>query len=309
MFVSSGTFSPMSFDEYRELESRVVGFLSDVLGSVRPQYVVLVQRKGERIFRDIFHHHALLSDGVCVYCSDEIGDIPEDCGRVLILDDSVRAGESVSRAVDAVRHGRRAEVYVATLITNVAAFERVEKIVSGFFPMEVHEDETAQSEHSEFIFQMSEGSGIRFGTGYPGLEIMSDAIEFGIIEDIVRGFLSERYGILSEYPEDNRYKKARKVTYMLSDCPDDGICTSDQKVFLHMDVGINGMLLKVEFLINPASESMDALEHRDEVSDYVERSLATEISSLGKEMRCGLEDHGCQVRGCRIRHSSENRQP
>lgn len=307
---------PESFESllsfgYVELMEKISGFMTKIIADETPDCVILVQRKGERIFRDLFHHHAILDDDVLMIGDSEVELVNPEFRNILILDDSIKTGKKVCRVLNHVRSRCPcAKVTVTTLISNSETVARIcAEYKPRFMAMEMYKDIEEQDSHSDFIFFLTNASGIRYGTGYPGLEFMAGCTDFRKMSDFVRGIITNTFAENTAWCQKNQYKDAVKVTFNLPSYHDDGVCTSDQKIFLFMDMGLKGMLVRIEFLINPSEDSIHDLEDASKVSDYAERTLGEKLEKVRSEVSRGLRDRGCLIGEPRIRRPSESRLP
>ena len=300
--------SLLSFD-YTEITRKVSVFMTEVVAEASPDCVILVQRKGDRIFRDCFHHNRILDDDVLMIGDDEIPHLDSPPRRILILDDSIKTGNSVCRVLGSLESKcPDAEITVATLISNRKAESRMHGFQGiRFIAMEMYEDAREQDENNGFIFYLTKASGIRSGTGYPGLEFMADCGDIDRMTEFIGRVITDTFGGNTVMCQRDPQKRAMKVTFHLASHPDDGICTSDQKVFLFMDVGVKGMAVRIELLINPTESSIHDLKDASEVSGYAMRMLEGNLEKMRREVSRGLHDRGCLIGEPRIRHPSESR--
>lgn len=74
-----------------------------------------------------------------------------------------------------------------------------------------------------------------------------------------------------------------------------------------MDVGVKGMAVRIELLINPTESSIHDLKDASEVSGYAMRMLEGNLEKMRREVSRGLHDRGCLIGEPRIRHPSESR--
>lgn len=299
--------SLLSFD-HAEMMGRVSAFMTGVIAEASPDCVILVQRKGDRIFRDFFRHHRILDDDVPMIGDDDIPLLDPHPHRILILDDSVRTGDRVCGVLGSLGSiFPDAEMTVATLISNKQAEARVCGCHgSRFIAMETYGDPREQDGNNGFIFHLVVASGIRSGTGYPGLEFSADCDDLDAMTGFIGRIVTDTFGENTVRCEMNPWKRAMKATFSLASDPD-GICTSDQKVFLFMDVGADGMDARVELLINPTESSIHDLDDPSEVSEFITRMLKEDLEKMRDEVSRGLRDRGRLIGEPGIRHPSESR--
>ena len=66
------TFDFSDPEQFRMYESESCEFLSTIIAAFCPDCIVLVHRKGERIFRDLFHHNRIIDSNVPTITDDQI---------------------------------------------------------------------------------------------------------------------------------------------------------------------------------------------------------------------------------------------
>ena len=271
--------------------------MSSVVDEVRPDLIVLVQRKGTRIFKDIFHHHDIVGKNVEIRRDNEINSVKGTPDRILILDDSIRTGRNVKSALSKVRGVfPESAVSIATLITNREMRESLEQLEAiRFYSMMECADERMQNECTDIIFHLTNGSGIKYGTGYPGFDFITSCKDFGLISGLVRQKVAGIFGEVSEEEQRNPYKNAVKVIYRLDSYSNDGINTSDQKVFLYMDEGLRDVGVRIEMIVNPPDDELKGLDTPEDVSRHVASLFDEPLRKMVGEVFRGLEDHGYWV--------------
>lgn len=302
-----GLMRPSDCSEYRQLEKRATEFMESAIGEFNPDCIVLVRRKGERIFRDIYHHHSIIGPGVDVVCDSDIHDLQHVPERVLVVDDSVKTGRNAGVAIDLIRaKAPDARVMVAAFTSNrvvKSVFENERGV--EFRSMELFDDEESQCEDNLLVFMLTGMSGIRPGTGYIGFEFMTDCHDHEPILAVMDGIVSDLFGCYDKDIEKTPCKDAVKVTYRLSSLEDDGVCTSDQKVFAYLDLSDVGMRVEVELLINPPSGSIRDLESPKDVLAFTERMLSPKIDAMMEKVGRDLGSRGFGVWNIRTRRPSE----
>lgn len=306
--VQGSTFDFSNVDRFREYESESCDFVSSIIAEFSPDCIVLVHRKGERIFRDLFFHHSgIVTSGAVVISDDEIHSSDSCRGRVLILDDSIRVGESVGAAVDGVRSGSPgATVMVAALVSNDSTVEnlRREKSVDAKV-MHLYQSREEQAQDMT-IFYLTYGAGVKFGTGYPAIEMETDCLDHSVVSDIVDELVLGLFGNFESEVEKNRFRDAEKHIYHLTSVMNDGLCTSDQKVFLFTDNGPTSQRIRVEVLINPPSASIGELQDAVQVSQYILEMHSGNLDRICEGLSRGLNGRGYSAVKIRKRAPSES---
>lgn len=306
--VQESTFDFSDADCFRKYEAESCDFVSSIMSDFSPDCIVLVHRKGERIFRDLFSHHSgIVTSGAAVISDDEVHGSDLCGGRVLILDDSIRAGESVGAAVDDVRsESPDATIMVAALVSNDIAVEnlRKEKSVDAKVMHLYHSREEQARDMT--VFYLTSGAGVRFGTGYPAIEMETDCLDHSVVSGIVDGIVSSLFGDFESEVEDNPFRDAEKRIYRLVDVENDDLCTSDQKVFLFTDNGPVSQRIRVEILVNPPSASIMELEDAVQVSQYILKMHSENLDRICEGLSRGLDGRGYSAVRIRKRAPSES---
>ena len=301
------TFDFSDPEQFRMYESESCEFLSTIIAAFCPDCIVLVHRKGERIFRDLFHHNRIIDSNVPTITDDEIRTSGLCDGKVLVFDDSMRTGNSVGLTVDKIRSiSPDAVVEVATLVSNVQAVSEL----SSSRSVTVHvlyeypnPDEQVKKDRS--VFYLTYGAGIRFGTGYPSVEMETNCFDHSVVSGIVDILLSGLFGEYEVDTETSLCRDAEKHVYRFESMRDDLLCTSDQKVFLYVDNGICSQMIRVEVLINPSSESLEGMSEKNLVAEYVYGLQKDNLDCLSDGLSRGLSDRGFDVFRIRQRIPSE----
>ncbi|MDR3075291.1 MAG: phosphoribosyltransferase [Candidatus Methanoplasma sp.] len=169
----------VDYDTFKKVYERIVSYTSGLLEKYKPQVIILVQRKGRRIFQDVFNYNEDLTKNVHIHLDTTFTDDDVYGKNVLILDDSMKQGKSVGEVISHFSKQLWPKtITVATIITNQQVIESKK---ASWKEIEVEAlytcpDYDAQKEHywGKWMKSLVHGVSIKYGIGHVSTEIRFD---------------------------------------------------------------------------------------------------------------------------------------
>ena len=243
-------FEGLFKDEKHEiLIFEVASFVSEIIHSFKPDMIVKVHRKGDRIFGDLLFHGRIQVDSniPCIVNAD-LDSYKGDYSRVLILDDSIKTGRTIKSVVESIRERYVCQVKVASIVSNRYVVDELKRIHMDVSVMIIYEDESSQND-SSIIFTLLNKVGLKKGVGYPFVKMDFDVCEYDFLKRVVDEAVASCFGQYEYY--DECFENGVKWRYVLSDLCKEDVGTTDQKMFLLLDSEGSRATMILEFIVNP----------------------------------------------------------
>lgn len=174
-YISSTGFTDKSV--FNKVYALIVDFTKEIIDCSNPQTIVLVQRKGRRIFNDIFDHYPELIDQRNVVLDTSVRKKHLQNMNVLILDDSVKSGKAIIDTVSLIRSIddtiTTSKIRLATLLANDYAISRIlSETKINIDSMKKFETYELQNDYYiNNIEYVVDGISTKYGTGHVVCEI------------------------------------------------------------------------------------------------------------------------------------------
>ena len=173
-------------EKYEQYRSQVSAFINGLLDRYRPEVVIVIERKGRRLFMDFADCSHIR--GMVIMTDSEFVQSDIINRRVLIFDDSMHKAKSVIMAIDSMGPARPANLIVSAILSNGVAKNNLinrgvpQENIEVFESFEEYEDQ--QHRYSEMMFTLLNGVKNKLGTSYPSLVMTSESDVKGISQSI-----------------------------------------------------------------------------------------------------------------------------
>lgn len=238
----------------------IVEFTKTVIDCVNPQTIILVQRKGRRIFNDIFDHYPKFIEGRDVVLDTSVRQRHLHDKRILILDDSVKSGKAIIDAVTLVRSLDDAvnnNIHLATLLANDDARSRIysKTKVNITYMKNFETYEQQNNYYIDTIEYVIAGISTKYGTGYVVCEInLNGDYDIEYLRDIAKSVTMDIFNDLPpEYEYNDGYRDDCFLDIRIPIISDQSYGNGNNKIrFSFVRLDKSKIKVTYESMINPS---------------------------------------------------------
>lgn len=285
---------------FKSLDAKVLykeasDFLRPIIDGYQPDVIVLIHRKARRIYQYIFRHLISLDPSITVIQDIEVPEVDLIGSKVLILDDSIRTGESIIKAIKAIRRCEGvSDVRAAALYSVEEGMSNIQETETSIDVMQTYPDYESGAELRSRILVMTKWSNIGFGTDYSGIDVKASCDPEDVRTIIHEALFSiipgcETRGV--EYRDDGSMKEIIMLNSLISE----GLGMTDQKAFILVDPS-NGMVTaRFELIANPPIGVFPETDDSYEVVEFVKSYYGGPLSRLKDAISKGFHSRGIDV--------------